>query len=108
MKRRHSLHPMTRLSVALGVAARHIGDLQFRKQAVRDAHNIPKCRSEIGGGRRGEMARLGRKTMLGLLDLAPDQYPDAAAILRACADAVASRFEVTDEVALGERRRRFG
>lgn len=105
MKGKRSLYPLTRLAIAMGSAALNINSATFRKMAVHEAATIPKCRAEIGGGRRGEMARDGRALMAKLLDLKPEELADAAERLRACADAVGSRFEVTSEVSLGDRRR---
>lgn len=104
MKRRRLPHPMTRLATALRVAALRINEPTFRKIAVDTVKTIPVCNAEIGGGRRGEMARLGRKTLLRLQEITPDQFEDAASVMRACADAVMSRFEETSVVILGERR----
>jgi hypothetical protein len=106
MSRRRHKHPMTRLAIAMGVAAHNVEAAWFRKEAVREAQTIPVSNAEIGGGRRGEMARLGRKTMLALADMPAEDRAEAVIVLRACRDAVMSRFEVTSETRLGERRHR--
>jgi hypothetical protein len=106
--RRRELHPMTRLAIAMGSAASGIMDPTRRRIAAYDADKIPKCRAEIGGGRRGELARLGRVLLASLSTLPPEQLEDAAERLRAYADAIGSRFEVTSEISLGDRRRRMG
>lgn len=103
--RRHQ-HPLKRLALAMGAAAAHIASPRDRANARRDAEIIPKCRAEIGGGRRGEMARLGRATLLSLPDLAPERFDEVAELLRGCRDAVMGRFELVNEVTLGDRRRR--
>ena len=66
MKPRREPHPMYQLGIACCVAARNIRDAHFRRIAVANGTRIPKSRAEIGGGKRGEMARLGRKTLLAL------------------------------------------
>jgi len=104
-KGRRRQHPLTRLALAMGCAAHNIEDVRFRKNAARDAESIPKCRAEIGGGRRGEMARLGRATLLSLPDLPQDRLEEAASVLRGCRDALLARFELVSEATLGDRRR---
>lgn len=109
-RRRGQQHPLDRLAVAMGAAAANIHDARFRKMLANDAQRIPVSNPEIGGGRRGEMARLGRKTLASLKDLVDptaDQLLELQQILRGCRDAVQSRFEVISEVKLGERRRRW-
>jgi hypothetical protein len=101
-------HPLTRLVIAMGSAARNITDPASRRAAANDARLIPKCAAEIGGGRKGEMARDGRRLMGQLADLPEEELADAAKRLRAYADAVASSFHVTSEIRLGDRRRRSG
>lgn len=104
-RRRYDLHPLTRLAVAMGSAARNINSGDCRRIAAYDAEKIPKCRAEIGGGRKGEMARAGRELLASLPGLEPGEYADAVARLQAYADAISSRFEVTNEESLGDRRR---
>lgn len=101
-------HPMDRLANAMGAAAANIESPRFRKMLAADADRIPVTNPERGSGRRGEMARLGRKTLASLKDLVdptPDQLQELQMVLRGCRDAVQSRFEVTSEIKLGERRR---
>jgi hypothetical protein len=105
-RRRRPMDPLTRLSIAMGAAALNIKDARCRDLAAFDAERIPKCNAEIGGGRKGEMARLGRSMLARLKDLPPEQFNDAVIVLRGCADAITARFEVTSEVSLGDRRRR--
>ena len=105
MKPRRDMHPMTRLAIACGSAANNIRNPLFRKMAGEDSAKIPKTRGEIGGGRRGEMARAGRALLSQLPGMAPEDFDDAALRLRGYADAISSRFEVTSEVSLGDRRR---
>lgn len=103
--RRGQLHPVTRLSIACGSAANNIRSQTFRKIARDDAERIPKTRLEIGGGRKGEMARMARALLAQLPDLQPGEFDEAAIRLRGFADAFSSRFEVTSEISLGDRRR---
>jgi hypothetical protein len=105
---RRAPHPLTRLVIAMGSAARNIADPASRRSAAIDAVRIPKCAREIGGGKKGEMARDGRRLLAQLADLPEEELADAAKRLRAYADAVASTFHVTSEVKLGDRRRRTG
>jgi hypothetical protein len=105
---RRAPHPLTKLVIAMGSAARNIADPASRRLAADDARKIPKCAGEIGGGRRGEMAREGRRLMARLADLPDEELADAAMRLRGYADAVASSFHVTSEIKLGDRRRRSG
>lgn len=106
MRRRRQPHPLTRLAIAMRVAAREIDKPIFRRQAAREAESIPVCNAERGGGKKGEMARLGRITLASLADADPETFPDKAMVLRGCADAITSRFEVTSEISLGDRRRK--
>ena len=106
MKRRREPHPMTRLAIAMRSAARNIESGNFRKIAADDAARIPKCRAEIGGGRRGEMARAGRALLAALPATEPSEFSDAAIRLNAYADAVLSNFEVVSESCMADRRSR--
>lgn len=103
--RRRRIHPLSRLALAMGVAARDIALPAARVQAARDAENIPVSNIERGRGKKGEMARLGRATLASLPGLAPEQFADAQSVLRGCRDAVMARFEETSFVQLGRRRR---
>lgn len=105
-RRRHQIHPFTRLSMAMRVAALNIGKQAFRNLAAREAEHIPVWNCERGGGKRGEVARMGRKLLAKLPELTPDQFEEAAINLVAYADVVGSRFEVVSETSLGERRKR--
>jgi hypothetical protein len=54
------------------------------------------------------MARLGRKTLASLEDLVDpttEELQELQSLLRGYRDAIQSRFEVTSEIKLGERRR---
>ena len=104
--KRKGIYPLTRLAIEMGAAARNINSQTLRNAAAASVKTIPKCRAELGGGRRGEIARAGRALLLQLADLPADQLDDAATRLRAYADAVGSRFEVTSETSLGDKRRR--
>ncbi len=103
---RRQIHPIVRLASAMRVAALRINNESFRKQAERDADSLPKCNLERGGGRKGEMARLGRAVLSTLNQIAPEQYAEKAEVLRGCADAVMSDFKETSSVELGKRSRR--
>lgn len=106
IRRRRPTHPFTRLAMAMRVAALHIKDARFRKLAAREAETIPVWNCEIGGGQRGEMARWGRKLLARLPEMPPEQFDEAVILLRGYADAIGSRFEITSETKLGDRRKR--
>lgn len=104
-RRRYAQHPFTRLAAAMRVAALNINIPVFRKMARTSAETIPVWICERGQGKRADMARRGRALLATLPDLAPEQYAETQTLLRGYADAVMSRFEVTEEVSLGARRR---
>lgn len=97
--------PVMRLALACRVAALRIEHPGFRTIAARQATGIPVSRMEMGNHPKADMARMGRRLLMQLPDMAPADWPDAAMRLRACANAIASRFEETDVQRLGPRRR---
>ncbi|MBV9549828.1 MAG: hypothetical protein JO256_09175 [Alphaproteobacteria bacterium] len=105
MNRRRRHHPFDALALAMRSAAANIEITRFREIGARAAASIPVLLCERGTGRRAEMARLGRKLLAGLPALAPQDFAEAQKLLRAYADALASRFEETSVERLGTRRR---
>jgi hypothetical protein len=107
MTRRRTQHPVARLALAFRTAALRIDLPAVRRIAACDAARIPVTHMEIGRHHKADMARLGRRLLKALPDMPPEEWESARASLRACADAIASRFEETDVVILGRPRRSF-
>lgn len=98
--------PLTRLVLAFRVAALGVNVPMARDIAAREADRIPETRVEKAHGGKAKVAEQGRAILRHLPTMAPDDRPQAARDLRACADALQSAFHITSEVKLGDRRRR--
>jgi hypothetical protein len=94
--RSHRINPLTRLQLEIASAASRLGDPRARAIAAREAELI----------RKGEMAKLARRTLKRLPQMSETELLEAEAILRGCAAALDGRFEITDETWLGQRKRR--
>jgi hypothetical protein len=106
-QRRRALHPITRLALAFRAAAFRIDIAAVRRIAAYDAERIPVSKMEMGRHPKAEMARTGRRLLKALPTIAPEEWEGTRITLRACADAITSRFEETDVQMLGKPRRRF-
>jgi hypothetical protein len=102
---RSKRNPLDDLAREMRTAAAQIETAQARRVAAREADKIPLTKAEKAHGYKGKMARLGRQQMRALPDLPPEQFADAVSVLRGCADAILSRFEVTSEIHLGRKGR---
>lgn len=107
MRARHQRpDPLTRLVMAFRVAATSIDVPAVRRIAAREADSIPQTVVEKAHGGKGKVAEQGRAIMRHLPTMEPDELPQAAGDLLACAEALKSSFHITSEIKLGERRRR--
>lgn len=102
-KRRYD--PLRDLILNIRVAAAQIEEPAARRIAAREADRIPQTLVERAHGAKAKIAGLARAQMRALPTLAPEKFADAVSVLRGCADALASRFEVTSEIQLGRRGR---
>jgi hypothetical protein len=92
---------MRELIIQARAAAAQIDNAQARRIAAREADRIPLTAQERAHGRKGEVAKLARAHMRRLPDMPREEYPNAISVLRNCADALDSRFEVISETRLG-------
>jgi hypothetical protein len=104
--RSHRINPLTRLQLEIASAASRLGDPRARAIAAREAELIPLTLLERHRSRKGEMAKLARRTLKRLPQMSETELLEAEAILRGCAAALDGRFEITDETWLGQRKRR--
>lgn len=105
MRSRRRYDPFRELISEIRTAAAQINTPQARQVAAREADRIPLTQTERAHGAKAKIAGLARAQMRALPNLSPDKYADAVSVLRGCADALTSRFEVTSEVQLGRSRR---
>lgn len=105
MRSKRRYDPLRDLIHNIRVAAVQIENHHARRIAAREADRIPQTLVERAHGAKAKIAGLARTQMRALPTLAPERYADAASVLRGCADALSSRFEVTSETQLGRRVR---
>lgn len=100
MSRMRRYNPMADLIRSIRVAAAQIDIPRAREIAAREAERIPLTMTEKAHGAKAKVAGLARAQMKALPGLSPEALPDAVDVLRGCADALDSRFEVTSETHL--------
>lgn len=105
MRSKRPYDPMTALIRRVRAAAVQIDIAQARRIAAREADSIPPTQAERAHGAKAKVCSQARILLRSLPDLPPDKFAETAKNLRGCADALASRFEVTSEIHLGQRRR---
>lgn len=92
MRGQRPYDPMRDLVRNIRVAAAQIEEPHARRIAAREAGRIPLTRTERAHGRKAEIAQIARAIMRRLPDMPRAEYAEARGVLRACAEALDSRF----------------